>query len=70
MSNNPERCTPPAEAWPLEKRREMMRDVITALARESCLRIGFAPAIAKTYGVEKTSVEAEMMKHLSEGEGK
>lgn len=68
--STPERTVPHADAWPIENRRQMMRDVVTSLAKEDCLRVGFAPAIARTYGVLPCEVEAEMMRHLSESEGK
>lgn len=72
MSNNatPERCTPPAEAWPLEKRREMMRDMVRLISSKCALKIENAVPIARTYGVRPCEVEAEMMKHLSESDGK
>lgn len=70
MNQTPERCTPPADAWPLEKRREMMRDVVRLIASTCALKLENAGPIAVTYGVSQACVEAEMMKHLSESEGK
>lgn len=49
----------------------MMKSIVSKLAGYGTLRIEDADKIAATYGVPEASVEAEMMKHLSEGgEGK
>lgn len=61
---------PHARAWPLESRRQMMRDVIRIIASKCALKIENAPAIARTYDVPVACVEAEMMKHMQEGEAK
>lgn len=65
-----ERPIPHGEAWPLESRRSMMREVVKLMAEESALHRIDAPAYASTYGVSSAEVEAEMMRHLPEGEGK
>lgn len=67
MSATPLTPASPNEAWPVEGRRQMMRDVIRLLAERGALKIENAPAIAKTYSVLATEVEAEMLKHRSEG---
>ena len=72
MSNNatPERPIPACEAWPLESRKQMMRDTILTMARHGDLNRVNPQCYAATYGVPVIEVEAEMMKHLSEGEAK
>jgi hypothetical protein len=72
MSNGttPERPTPHQEAWSLEDRKQMMRDVVRLLAQKNALKLENAAAFATTYGVPEPCVTAEMMKHLSEGDGK
>ena len=72
MGLTPERAISHDEAWPLQARRQMMRDVIRLLSERGALRLVNAAAIATTYGPGITTLdaEAEMMKHLSEGEGK
>lgn len=62
--------TSPTQAWPLESRKQMMRDVIRRLSELRALKLVNAHAIAATYGVPEPCVTAEMMKHLSESEGK
>jgi hypothetical protein len=59
-------------SWSPESRREMMRDVVRLIAELGALRLENAPRIAATYGPHITTaeVEAEMMKHMTEGEGK
>jgi hypothetical protein len=61
---------PPHLAWPREKRLQTMRDVVTIIAGKNALKLENARAIAKTYSVLPAEVEAEMMRHLSESEGK
>lgn len=57
--------------WSLEDRKQMLRTVVSMMAARGVLKIENAPAYATTYGVPIGCVEAEMMKHLSEGiEGK
>lgn len=59
------------DPWPLEQRRSMMREIVSLMAKEGALHRIDAPAYARTYGVLLAEVEAEMMRHLSEGsEGK
>jgi hypothetical protein len=58
----------PCEAWPLEKRREDMRREIARAAREDRLPLVRPPSFAATYGVLPSEVEAELMRHLSEGD--
>jgi hypothetical protein len=72
MSNSAtvDRPVPHERAWSLEQRKQMMRAVVSDLAKAGVLPGVNAPAIASTYGVKTCEVEAEMMKHLSEGEGK
>lgn len=57
---------------PLEDRRQMMRVVVAQMAAAGELHLIDAPAYARTYGpgILACEVEAEMMKHLSESEGK
>lgn len=57
---------------PLEDRRQMMRTVVAKMAKAGELHLIDAPAYATTYGphILPCEVEAEMMKFLSEGEGK
>lgn len=59
-----------SDPWPIESRRQMMRDVVRMLSEKQVLRIENAPAIAATYGLKVCEVETEMMKYLSESEGK
>jgi hypothetical protein len=59
---------PPTQAWPLEKRREDMRREIARAAREDRLPLVRPPLFAATYGVLPSEVEAELMRHLSEGD--
>jgi hypothetical protein len=61
---------PPTQAWPLEKRRDDMRREIARAAREDRLALVRPPLFATTYGVLPSEVEAELMRHLSEGDGK
>jgi hypothetical protein len=66
-----ERCVAHKIAWSLEQRKSMMRDVVKEMAKAGVLHRIDAPAYARTYGVNLACVEAEMMRHLSEGsEGK
>jgi hypothetical protein len=58
----------PTQAWPLEKRREDMRREIARAAREGRLPLVRPPLFAATYGVLSSEVEAELMRHLSEGD--
>lgn len=62
--------TTPDKAWPFESRKQMMRDIVRLLAERSALDLKNAAAIGRTYGVSEACVTAEMMKHLSESEGK
>lgn len=62
--------TIPGKAWSLEARKQMMRDVVTWFDKLGILSLVKASAIAATYDVPEPCVIAEMMKHLSEGEGK
>lgn len=71
FSATPERAVPHDSAWPLEKRRGMMRDIVRLLSEHSALKLQNSRHIAATYGLTVIEVEAEMMRHLSEGvEGK
>jgi hypothetical protein len=58
---------PPSLAWSKEQRLKMMREVIGLLARHG-ETLGVRPRdFAKTYGVSVADVDAELMRHLSEG---
>ena len=70
MGLTPDSPTPHGVAYSIEKRRETMRSAIATIAKNGGLRLENAGLIASTYGVEATVVEAEMMKHLSEGSEK
>jgi len=69
MAEREDPVIPPALAW---DRKQTMRDVVRLIAQHGALRIENAARIAATYGPDITvcEVEAEMMRHLSEGEGK
>lgn len=69
-SHTVDRPIPPGEAWPLESRKQMMRHTILTMARHCDLSRVNPQCYAATYGVPVIDVEAEMMKHLSEGEAK
>jgi len=72
MSNNATgwQTVPPNIAWSKEQRLKMMREVIGLLARHG-ETLGVKPIhFARTYGVSEAEVDAELMRHLSEGEGK
>lgn len=61
---------PPAQAWTREQRIQMMRQVIGLLAQHG-ETLGVKPKhFAATYRVSVAEVEAELMRHLQEGEGK
>jgi len=61
---------PPSVAYGREQRLKMMREVIGLLARHG-ETLGVKPIhFARTYGVSEAEVDAELMRHLSEGEGK
>lgn len=70
MSNNAERPIPHDQAWSTEERRESMRQAVSLIADAGGLRLENATAIATTYGTLIPCVEAEMMKHMTEGGGK
>ena len=59
---------PHNEAWPRDSRQRDAAKVVQMLIGR--LKIENAPHIAATYGIPTAFVEAEMMKHLQEGEGK
>jgi hypothetical protein len=72
VSNNATgwQTVPPNIAWPKEQRLKMMREVIGLLARHG-ETLGVSPKdFARTYGVTEADVDAELLRHLSEGEGK
>jgi hypothetical protein len=61
------------DPWPLEDRKAMMREFIAGSAKRGTLPMLSPTHIAATFGSGKIlpcEVEAEMMKHMQEGDGK
>jgi hypothetical protein len=61
---------PHDQAWPLEKRREDMRTVIQKAVDQGWVSFIKPAFLASTYGLPTIEADAELMRHLHEGEGK
>ena len=58
---------PPLEAYSRDKRKQTMRAFVDLAAKAGAILQIKPPHVATTYGVLPGEVEAELMKHLSEG---
>ena len=67
MADREDTILPPLEAYSRDKRKQTMRACVELAARLGSICKLQPIHVATTYGVLPGEVEAELMKHLSEG---